>query len=117
MPATSGSDPDPQGRMLREEPGIAPAVHREHEARDRQRARSQALCKTNRDRRTGVSEPAAQQAAGPLHAAITAEGERAVAAVLPGSQPRKAGASWVGEIGRPRAPVAAMSTRTSASRR
>ena len=59
--------------------------------------------RANRDGGARLRKPAAQQAAGSLHATNAAEGEHAVEPVLPGSQHREAGASWIREIGR-RAP-------------
>jgi len=91
---------DAPGGLLREEPGFALALHRAHEAGDRQRPGPRALCSAHRHRRTRVRQPAAQQAAGSIHAAYSVKGEYTVESILPGSQHRKAGASWIWNVGR-----------------
>src|SRR2546425_8795086 len=46
-----------------------------------------------------IRQPSAQQAPGSFHAANATEGEHAVEPVLPGSQHREAGASWICNVG------------------
>src|SRR6266496_2906507 len=99
MPALSTKNSNAPGGVLREEPELTAALHRADEARDRQQPRSQALRPAHRDRRTRVRQPSAQQAPGSLHAANATEGEHAVEPLLPGSQHREAGASWIRNVG------------------